>query len=165
VLNVAGEPVKIVVPPGVEDGDRLRVRGEGEPVGDGTGDSGDLILHVKVAPSHLWTRRRLELEMSLPVTIPEAVAGAAIDVPTPRGPVTVDVPSGIEPGTRLRLEGRGVEREGERGDLLLTVLIQMPDALDDELREFAESLEAGYEKPVRKALWDAYRDGESDEPR
>lgn len=158
VLNVAGEAVKIVVPSGVEEGDRLRVRGEGEPVGDGTGDSGDLILHVQVASSRLWTRRGLDLEMSLPITVPEAVAGAEIDVPTPEGPVTVEVPRGIDPGTRLRLEGRGVEREGEVGDLLVTVLVQLPDELDEETRAAATKLADAYSEPVRGDLWQRYDD-------
>jgi curved DNA-binding protein len=129
------ETVVVKVPPGIEDGKKMRLRGKGEPA-SGRGAPGDLMLTVHVAPHPFFTRKGNDLQLRLPVTLGEAVAGASVDIPTPSGVVSVHVPPGTSSGKKLRIKGHGVSpKSGTKGDLLAEVLIVLPSTLSDADRE------------------------------
>jgi DnaJ-class molecular chaperone len=130
----------------------LRLRGKGAP-GLGGGASGDLLVEVSVGEHHRFTRRGDDILLDLPVSLPEAVLGARVEVPTPAGPVAVTVPKGSNTGTVLRLRGRGVPRpDGTRGDAYATLRIVLPDKPDPELEEFVARWEAGRAHDPRAGL-------------
>jgi len=129
--------IDVRIPPGIADGAKLRVRGEGDPAPHGPGD---LILTVRIAPHPVWKRGRpdgsgadgtgdagRDLHIDLPVTVPEAILGASIDIPTPGGVVSLAVPPSTDSGARLRLRGRGIAANGHSGDFYAVVRIVTPD--------------------------------------
>lgn len=145
------ERLRVKIPPGVADGQVIRLRGKG---GDGQrgGPSGDLLLEIRVQSHPLLVREGNDLVMEVPITLGEAVAGARIEVPTPVGPVRVTVPAGVQSGQKLRLKGRGVPTTGGRGDLYL-VLRPTPPATDDpEAKRLARELDRFYTRDVREGL-------------
>lgn len=103
-----GETLDVRIPPGIEDGQVLRLRGKGE-AGRNGGPDGDALIEVAVAGHPFYRRVGRDVELDLPVTLAEAMLGGRVPVPTPRGEVTLTVPAGSDKGTRLRLRGRGVE--------------------------------------------------------
>src|SRR4029077_18774469 len=111
-LSLAPEEwLDVTIPPGIEDGQVLRLRGKGGQ-GLGGGPPGDALIEVHVAPHPLFRRDGNDIRVELPVTIAEAVLGAKITVPTISGPVNVTVPKGSDTGTVLRLKGRGIAPSG-----------------------------------------------------
>lgn len=146
------EQLNVRIPAGVDNGSRVRVAGKGGPGRDG-GPPGDLFIVVHVRPHPLLERRGDDLHMDLPVTVAEAIRGAAIAVPTPDGPIKVKVAPGSQSGKRMRVRGRGVPalRGGERGDLYLRLLVQVPTA-DAGLDEALDAIESKYSQPVRGDL-------------
>jgi molecular chaperone DnaJ len=143
---VTRRPITVRIPPGADEGSRLRVAGQGAP-GD---PPGDLVIETHVRPHPHFRREGLDLHLTLPVTLSEALSGAAIDVPTPQGPVKLTVPARSQSGTKLRLKGRGVKRGKEQGDLYVELAIRLPEGEDERLAEAARG--ARYEKPVREGL-------------
>ncbi len=133
--------VRVRVPAGVEDGQRIRVAGLGGPGLDG-GPSGDLYVTVRVAPHAVFGRSGRDLTLTLPVTYPEAALGAEVKVPTLDGePVTVRIPPGTAMGRTLRVRSRGVPRPGgHRGDLLVTIEVAVPQRLTSQQRAAVEAL-------------------------
>lgn len=126
------------VPEGITDGAKLRLREQGGP----GMPAGDIILTVRVLAGRNLERDGTNLRMKLPVTALEAYRGGPIDVPTPWGSVTMRLPPGTQNGQTLRLRDRGVRIRGEsRGDLLVTVDIQMPEGGDEQLLEALERLQ------------------------
>ena len=130
------------VPPGVADGQRLRLAGQGEP-GRGGAPAGDLYVTVHVTPHPLFgrsSRNPDDLTLTVPVTFPELARGATITVPTLDSTVTLRIPPGTPSGRTFRVRGRGVRRKsGQAGDLLVTVELAVPQRLDERA---AEALEA-----------------------
>lgn len=125
------ETITAKIPAGVEDGQKIRLRGQGEQVPQGT--SGDLLLVVHVGAHPQFQRHGHNLEVKLPVTLSEAALGAKVDVPTPHGTITLKIPPGTSSGKRLRVKGHGVRpKSGEPGDLFAVVEIVLPPALDEE---------------------------------
>ncbi|MEQ8716504.1 MAG: DnaJ C-terminal domain-containing protein [Acidimicrobiales bacterium] len=142
-----GEPrrIKVRIPPGVTDGQRIRLRGKGGP-GTGGGPAGDLYVVVRVADHELFGRDGANLTVTLPVTFSEAALGATVAVPTfDGGTVSVKIPPGTQSGRVLRVRGRGVETDGRRGDLLVTVTVAVPQKLNSRQRKaleaFAETID------------------------
>jgi molecular chaperone DnaJ len=134
------QDVKVRIPAGVADGQRVRVKGRGAP-GHHGGPPGDLYVNVHVAPHPLFGRRGDDLTLRLPVTFSEATLGAEVRVPTLDGPVTLRIPPGTPSGKVLRVRGRGMPRPGGgTGDLLVTVDVQVPPTLTDEQRQAVEAL-------------------------
>jgi molecular chaperone DnaJ len=136
--------VKVRIPAGVEDGQRIRVKGRGEP-GEGMAPAGDLYVIVHVERHPVFGRRGRNLTLSVPVTFPEAALGTTVTVPTLDSPVTVRIPAGTSPGTTLRVRGRGVPAGGGRngakaGDLMVKVDVVVPTQLTDEQRAAVQSL-------------------------
>ncbi|MFN8641372.1 MAG: molecular chaperone DnaJ [Candidatus Binatia bacterium] len=148
--RMASERLTVRIPAGVETGSRVRVAGKGGP-GMGGGPPGDLYIRVAVRPHSLLERRGDDLYLDLPVTVSEAVLGAAIEVPTPDGPVRVKVPALSQAGRQLRVKGRGVPhlRGGGRGDLYLRVVVHVPDRESRAAAEAATALDATYARPPR----------------
>ncbi|QDG51770.1 hypothetical protein FIV42_13735 [Persicimonas caeni] len=142
----------IDIPEGAQDGDVLELRGQGGEPPSQTGVPGDLTINLHVRPHELLRRNGLDLYMDLPITFAEAVKGAAVTVPTPRGEYEVNVPSGVHTGTKLRLAGQGVRRQGKEGDFFAVVQVYTPDFVDEEIEKAAEKMERGYSEDVRKDL-------------
>ena len=142
--------VKVRIPAGVDDGQRIRVKGRGSP-GAGGGPPGDLYVVVRVAPHPLFQRSGRHLTITVPVTFPEAALGADITVPTLDGePVRLRLPAGTRSGRTLRVKGRGVPAADGRppGDLLVTVEVAVPSKLSAAERKAVEELAAaGTESP------------------
>ncbi len=123
-------PVNLKIPPGTEEGQVLRLRGQGEK-GLG-GPDGDLLIEIHVAQHDFFRREGQDIRLDLPITVQEAVLGALVDIPTPGGLVRMRVPAGSDGGTELRLRGRGVPAHGGHaaGNLhaTLRIVIGPPDA-------------------------------------
>jgi len=143
-IGVGGSNLRVRIPPGSDDGTRVRLAGKGSPGARG-GPAGDLYLRLRVRPHPFFTRRGDDLLLDVPVTVPEAVLGARIDVPTPDGPVSMTVPPRSKNGQTLRVRGKGVpRRDGGRGDLLVRLAVELPEADDPQLDELARALEPLY---------------------
>ncbi len=141
-LSVEGRTVRAAIPPGLRDGQKLRLRGRGRPSPDG-GPAGDLMLTVTVTPHPVFTREGDDLRVTLPVTFDEAALGAEVDAPTLDGAaVRLRVPAGTPSGRTLRVRGRGVSRAGTTGDLLVTTQVVVPQRLDDDARAAVEAFRA-----------------------
>ncbi|QKS12511.1 DnaJ domain-containing protein [Curtobacterium sp. Csp1] len=137
-----GKPVNVRIPAGVADGQKIRLRGRGEPSPDG-GDDGDLVVSVSVRKHPVFERDGLNLRVDVPVTFAEAALGATIQVPTLGGePVKLRVAPGTPSGRVLRVKGRGVATKSGTGDLLATVQVAVPSHLSDKQREAVEALRA-----------------------
>ncbi|MBX7269870.1 molecular chaperone DnaJ [Micromonospora sp. Llam7] len=126
-------------PAGVADGQRIRLAGRGEP-GERGGPAGDLFVHVKVRPDELFGRTGDDLTLTVPITFAEAVLGTDLRVPTLDGAVTLRVPPGTPSGRILRARGKGVSRrDGQAGDLLVTLDVVVPARVSDEARAALET--------------------------
>ncbi len=136
-----GSTITTRVPAGVKDGQKIRLRGKGNP---GSGGNGDLILTVTVEPHPLFGRSGDDLTVTVPVTFAEAALGAQIAVPTFDGStVTLKLPPGTPSGRVLRVKGKGVARkDGSAGDLLVSVSVAVPQKLDGAAREAVEAYAA-----------------------
>jgi molecular chaperone DnaJ len=130
--------INVRFPAGVGDGQRIRLSGRGEP-GERGGPAGDLYVQVKVRPDDLFGRSGDDLTLTVPITIAEAVVGVDLRVPTLDVPVTLRVPPGTPSGRKLRARGKGVQRrDGQAGDLIVTVEVQVPAQISDEARDALE---------------------------
>jgi molecular chaperone DnaJ len=145
--------VKVRVPPGVEDGQRIRVAGRGG-AGQNGGPSGDLYVVVHVSANELFGRKGRDLTLSVPVTFAEAALGTTVTVPTLAAPVTLKVPAGTKSGRTFRVRGKGVAAGGglPAGDLLVTVEVSVPHPLSDAEREAIEKLAAATTESPRSYL-------------
>ena len=137
-----GKPISVKIPAGVADGQKIRLRGKGEPSPDG-GTPGDLTLTVTVRKHPVFERDGLHLRLDVPVTFTEATLGATIEVPTLGGePVKLRVAPGTPSGRVLRVKGRGVVTPKGTGDLLATVQVAVPGRVSDEAKEALEKFDA-----------------------
>lgn len=133
-----GKPIKVKIPAGVSDGQKIKLRGRGRPSPDG-GEAGDIVLTVGVRPHPVFTREGLNLRIHVPVTFTEAALGATIEVPTLGGEVVkLRVAPGTPSGRVLRVKGRGVQTAKGTGDLLAEVQVAVPTHLDGPAREALE---------------------------
>lgn len=138
-----GRTITVRIPAGVEDGQKIRLKGKGAPSPSG-GEPGDLILQVTVRPHAVFGSEGRNLTITVPITFVEAATGATIEVPTFGGdPVKVRVPAGSASGRRLRVKGRGIETKKGTGDLIVTLEIAVPThltkAMKKALEDFAEA--------------------------
>ncbi len=129
------------IPAGVSDGAVRTVRGGGE---EGPGGAGDLHIEVRVEPHPFFERDGDDVRCTVPVSFPQAALGASIEVPTLEGKVKLKVPAGTQPGTVLRLRGKGIPRfgGGSRGDQLVTIQLEVPRKLTRKQRQIVEQLAA-----------------------
>ena len=132
-----GRTIDVTIPKGAQDGQSLRLKGQGHP---GRGGAGDAFIELGILPHPIFRQEGEVLIMDVPVTVYDAVLGGKVEAPTPDGPVTLTVPKGANTGTRLRLKGRGLsDSKGHRGDLFARLTVVLPDAADPELETFAET--------------------------
>lgn len=130
-----GKTVSIKLPPGVDEGTRIRLAGQGQP---GPSGNGDAIVTISIKPHRFFTREGVNIRLDLPISLDEAVLGAKVKVPTVDGPVMLSIPKGTSAGKVLRLKGRGFTgKGGQRGDQLVTAMVEIPND-DAELQRFAE---------------------------
>lgn len=146
------ETITVKIPAGIEDGKKMRLTGQGEPARHG-GPAGDLILSARVAAHPHFTRIGRNLHVVVPVTLAEAVLGAKVDVPTPRGAVALRVPPGTSGGAKLRIKGYGVAPDaGQAGDLLAEIQIALPDEFDEESLKMIRQVDERCPHDPRKNL-------------
>jgi len=137
-LNVDGQMVNVKIPKGVTDGARIRVRGKGA-VGRNGGTAGDLYVTIRVADHPIFGRNGKNLTIEVPITFVEAALGAEIDVPTLEGKVRLRIPAGTQTGKTFRVREHGVEdSKGNKGDLLVSVSVTVPEHLSDESKELLQ---------------------------
>jgi molecular chaperone DnaJ len=148
--------LSVKVPGGVDDGDRIRLSGEGE-AGRNGGPPGDLYVEIRVNPHKLFTRDGADLACEVPISIATATLGGEVELPTLDGNVSLKVPAGTQSGKVFRLRGKGVStvRDARQGDLFATVAVETPVNLSSEqkdlLQQFEESIHAGGEKHSPRA--------------
>ncbi|HWD04649.1 MAG TPA: molecular chaperone DnaJ [Amycolatopsis sp.] len=150
-ISTRTRTLTVRIPPGVDDDQRIRLAGQGEP-GRGGAQAGDLYVRVHVAPHKLFGRTGLDLTLTVPVDFTELALGTTITVPTLEGKVSLKVPSGTASGRVLRVRGKGIQkRDGSQGDLLVTLQVAVPAKLDDKARTaleaYAEAMKGNDPRP------------------
>jgi molecular chaperone DnaJ len=140
--------IQITVPAGVDDGSKIRLSGQGER-GPGGGPAGDVIIAVRVKQDRFFSREGLDVHCTVPINIAQATLGSRIRVRTLDGKrVVLTIPPGTQPGTRFRIRGQGVEKNGRRGDQFVRVQVRVPEQVDaktaDLMRDFARESELKY---------------------
>jgi molecular chaperone DnaJ len=152
-IEVRPRTVKVRIPAGVDDGQRIRVKDRGTPGLNGA-PPGDLYVVVHVAPHPIFARSgKWDLTVKVPITFPEATLGAQVKVPTLDSPVTVKVPPGTQTGKTVRVKGRGIPRSsGDPGALLVTFDVVVPQELDDDAKAAIETLAAALPGNPREHL-------------
>jgi DnaJ-class molecular chaperone len=137
------ETIVVKIPTGIEDGKKIRLRGQGEPAPGRGGTPGDILITVHVGTHPYFSRRKNNLDVKVPVTLAEAALGAKVEIPTPKGTIVLRVPPGTSSGKKLRVKGRGVAPKGaDPGDLFAEILIQLPSSLDDTSRDLIRQFDA-----------------------
>jgi curved DNA-binding protein len=131
--------LKVNIPPGVKDGQKIRLSGQGNPGGPG-GEPGDLYLRIKLRQHPQFKVKEDNVVYDLPLTPWEAALGATVRVPTLDGAVEMKIPPGVGSGARLRVRGKGLGTAGKRGDQMVRIMIQTPKTLSDEERRLWEEL-------------------------
>ena len=132
-----GRTIDVTIPAGAQEGQTLRLKGQGSP---GRGGPGDALIELTFKPHPTYRREGDTLVMDLPVSIPDAVLGGKVEASTPDGNVMLAVPKGSNSGATLRLKGRGlVDAKGKRGDLLARLVVTLPETIDPDLEKFAQA--------------------------
>ena len=140
VTLAGGKSIDLKLPPGLEDGAKIRLAGQGDA---GPAGAGDAIITIEIAPHRFYRREGDDIRLDLPVTLAEAVLGGKVRVPTVEGTVALTVPKGSSSGKVLRLKGRGFsKKDGTRGDQLVTLMIDAP-AGDAALEAFVADWKGG----------------------
>ena len=142
-VNVQGKPLRLKIPPGIQDGKTLRIQGYGESFGSGI--SGDLLVTVSVQPHPTLTREGADLLTDAKVSMTTAALGGSVRVQTLTGDVDLKIPPGAQPGQQFRLRGRGgVDPSGRKGDLRVRLMVEIPKSLSRKqrnlLKEFDKTL-------------------------
>ena len=138
-LQVNGESMKVKIPEGIGDGQKIRVRRGNMPIQ----------ITVRVKPHPLFERRGDDIHIELPITVGEAIRGAEVEVPTIHGPSRIRVPGGTQSGRTMRLSGKGVKRKTGAGDQYCRILVSVPSSAPDEA---IDSIEASYADNPRTNL-------------
>lgn len=139
VRLAGGRTLEVSLNPGTEEGQTLRLKGQGKP-GRGGGRAGDALVHVQVRPHPFFVRQGRNIHLDLPITLKEAVLGASVQVPTIHGKVAMKIPPGSNSGRTLRLKGKGVPGGAGRaaGDQYVKLTVVLPDKPDAKLKSFVE---------------------------
>lgn len=146
-----GGTLDVTIPPGVTDGQVLRLRGKGNP-GLGEGEPGDALIEIGVRPHPVFKREGNDIVVEVPITFDEAVLGGKVEVPTIGGRVSATVPPGANTGQTLRLKGRGIKSKGATGDQLVKLSVVLPERIDDDLKSFAEKWRDSHRYDPRRKL-------------
>jgi DnaJ-class molecular chaperone len=134
------ETIRVKIPAGIDDGKKIRLRGQGEVAAATDAPPGDILLTIHVSPHPYFRRTGNRLDVRVPVTLAEAALGAKIDVPTPQGTISLTVPPNTSSGKRLRIKGHGIRAANQPpGDLFAEIQIVLPDHLTtDERQQLAD---------------------------
>lgn len=137
IILQSGVRLKVKIPPGIDDGEKLRFNGQGG-AGIGKGKQGDAYIEILIKPDNKFIRNGNNLEIKIPVTIDEIVNSAKILISTLDESVMLSIPQGVNNGTKLRIKEKGmVIKNGKgRGDLIVTLELMLPDKIDPEFKEF-----------------------------
>jgi DnaJ-class molecular chaperone len=145
------ESISVKIPAGMEPGKKIRLRGQGQP--SAGGKAGDLLLKVTAEPHPYFKLTGLNIELRLPISIPEAIQGARIDVPTLSGVITLTIPPMSSSGKKLRLKGLGLKgANGTVGDMTVELLVKLPETTPVEFTEGIDKWVQAYSKPVREGV-------------
>ena len=144
-----GKTLDIAIPAGINDGQVLRLKGQGLPGSDGK--AGDAYVEVSIRPHATFTRDGYDILSTVLVSLGEALNGASVRVDTVDGSVDLALPKGVKEGARLRLRGKGVQRgkDGARGDQLVTIHIVPPEGADEALAQFMADWEKSHPQNPR----------------
>jgi len=128
------------IPPGTETGMKLRLKGQGR-VAEKSSKKGDAVIEITVQDHEHFVRKDQDIHIDIPISLPEAISGATIIVPTIYGNVTLKVPINSNSGSILRLKGKGVPKSKEKnlGDQYIRLQVALPDKIDNELKDFIEN--------------------------
>jgi DnaJ-class molecular chaperone len=150
VTLAEGKILDVTVPAGIESGQTLRLKGQGNP-GSGGGPDGDALIEIQIEPHEFFTRKERDIHCELSVSLPEAVLGGIITAPTVHGPVALKVPPGANSGTILRLKGKGLpeRRSAPAGDQYVKLRVILPEPPDPELTRFLQSWSQAHDYAVR----------------
>ena len=134
-----GRSLALTIPAGVQDRETLRLKGQGMPGYEG-GETGDAYIELHIRPHAFFRRKDNDIHLELPVSLPEAVLGGKVTVPTVSGAVSMTIPKGSNTGTSLRLKGKGIpdRKTGVAGDQYVTLKVVLPEKPDEALTEFIE---------------------------
>ena len=144
--------VDVSLPPGIEDGQQVRLRGLGV-AGSNGGSAGDALVTVDIDPHPYFSRDGYDIRLALPISIAEAVEGAKVQVPTVTGRLWVTIPAGSNSGTVLRLAGKGLEGpDGEHGHQMIELIVMLPDTPDADLADFVRRWPAAKSHDPRAAF-------------
>jgi curved DNA-binding protein len=152
LVSQARKSLRVTIPAGVTDGERIRVKGQGVP-GPGDGLPGDLYLHIRLVPHPLFDVEGRNLLIAVPVAPWEAALGARVTVPTLSGKITMTVAPGSQTGQKLRIRGKGLVGKAGTGDLIAVIKVVMPQSASTEAREL-------WQKLAEKAAFNPRRDWE-----
>jgi len=148
------ETLQVKIPQGIEDGKKIRLRGQGSPSPNG-GPAGDLLIKINTSPHPHFRRQGKRLDVRVPISLAEAIEGAKIDVPTPWGTISLTIPPGSSSGSKLRLKGQGVKTtSGDPGDLFAELQIVVPQTLEKEDRKQLQKILKKYaDNPRAELRW------------
>ena len=146
-----GKSLDIKVPAGTKDATTLRLKGQGNPGRHG-GPAGDALIEIKVEPHPFFTREGDDVLITLPITLPEAVLGGKVTVPTIDGKVALSIPANSSSGVVMRLKGKGIPHGKGRGDQMVTLKIVLPEKADADLEHAVKSWSAKHSYDVRARL-------------
>jgi molecular chaperone DnaJ len=134
--------ISVTIPAGIDNNQAITLRGEGQ-TGEMGGPSGDLYVSISVRPHKLFVRRGYDLFCDIPITFGQAALGSDIEVPTLSGKVKYTIPEGTQTGTVFRLRNQGVQRlrENSRGDLYVTVNVEVPKKLNDKQKALIQQFD------------------------
>lgn len=146
-----GKTLNVAIPAGVEDGETLRLKGQGAP-GAGGAPSGDAYIEIRIEPHPYFRRDGMDIHLELPITLQEAVLGAKVEVPTVEGWVNLSIPRGSNTGDRLRLKDKGLadRKTKERGNQYVTLKVVLPETVDEDLGRAVESWAKKHPYDVRR---------------
>jgi molecular chaperone DnaJ len=141
-VKTISDTVDVSIPPGVDTGSRIRLKGKGQ-AGRMGGPQGDLYIETHILPDPLFAREGPNLKVKVPITFPEAALGARVEAPTPGGGARVKIPPGTSSGQVFRLKGRGMPslRGAQPGDLLVEVTVTVPAVVDEKSKELLREFE------------------------
>ena len=144
--TLANESLNVKIPTGADTGSRLKLRGKGG-AGSRGGPAGDLYIDVTVMPHSIFTRKKNDIYVDLPITISQAVLGGKVDVPTLEGTVSMTLPPGTDSGKKFKLKGRGIPGTSggtRQGDEYAVIKIVVPKKPSEKTREALEEVEKAY---------------------
>ena len=141
--------ITVKIPPNIKNGAKLRVANEGNP-GLYGGKNGDLYLKISVIQDSLWKYEGADILCNVPITPFEAVLGAAVEIPAFDGNLKFKVPPGTHSGQKFRLAGQGLDKNGKKGDIIVTVTIEIPDSLSNDEIKLYEKLKKACSADIRE---------------